>query len=258
MTSWPVATVTDTPPADVDGLATAVLSATGFAGPDRRRALAERLARSVDGSRSARNAVRTLLVGRPIPPDAIQTELVSPTSERERESLAILLGIVGQPWRLVAGEVLRSFSEEQAELLGVRRVTSSTMQLVVQRAVDAQPAAWESVSEDDARRLLLDLHTALRDRPDLWERLPLHRFEDGSRGALEEGVWRAGDGLAGLPDDLRAALRILDPDPPVAGFYEGVPVLDEEGLLRAMLTATDSHRFVERILDALAPLGRTT
>ena len=249
--SWRVAAVANTPVADADGLASAVLSATGFAGSERRRALIERLLPATVGSSSARRAVRTLLVGRPIPMEASEDKLFAPTSDRERKSLRILLEIVGQPWRLVTVELLRSISEERAEMLGVRRVTSSTMQLLLQRAVDKEAARWDSVDEDGAKHLLRHLHTAVRESPELWARVPLHRFEDGARGVLEEGVWRAGDGLAGLPKDLRAALRVLDPDPTVVDLYEEIPVLDEEGLLRAMLLATDPHRFAKRIVDAV-------
>ncbi len=246
-----VAAEANTPTADADGLATAVLRAERFAGPDGRRALAERLALAVDRSESARQAVRTLLVGQRIPTAASGAELLAPTSKRERQSLELLLRIVGQPWRLVPRQMLRRFSEELVELLRVRLVNPSSLQRLLQRAVDDRAAAWSLLDEDSARHLLGHLSMAVRDRPELWDRIPLHRFEDGSRGALEEGVWRAGDGLAGLPDDLRKELRILKPDSAVADLYEAIPVLDEEGRLQAMLLASAPRRFAEPILAAL-------
>ena len=251
VTAWRVAAATNTPVADAEGLAAAVLSADAFAGSDRRRALTERLAPAATGSRSARQAVRMLLVGQRIPAEGREAELLSPTSDRERKSLEVLLGILDQPWRLVAGEMLRAFSEELAEVLGAHRVSSSSLQLLLQCAVNEEAAAWDLVDDDSAQHLLGHLYAAVPDRPELWARTPLHRFEDGSRGALEEGVWRAGDGLAGLPNDLRKALRILKPDSAVADLYESIPVLDEEGLPQAMLLATDPHRFADRIVDAL-------
>ena len=251
VSAWRVAVATNTPAADADGLAAAVLRADRLAGPDRRGALTERLALAVGGSRSARRAVRTLLVGQRIPADASEVELLSPTSDRERKSLELMLGIVGQPWRLVARPMFKAFSEEQAELLRVRRVGSSSLQRLLQRAVDDEAAAWDRVDEDSAVHLLDHLHAAVRDRLELWERMPLHRFEHGSRGALGPSVWRAGDGTDALPDDLRKELRILGPDPAVADLYEAIPVLDEEGVLQAMLLATDPHRFVARIVDDL-------
>ena len=254
VTAWHVAAATNTPAADADGLATAVLGADGFAGSDRRRALTERLAPAVGESRSARQAVRTLLVGQRIPADAGEVELLSPTSGRERKSLEVLLGIVGQPWRLAARQMLRAFSEEVAEVLRVRRVSSSSLQLLLQSAVDGEAAAWGRLDEDSARHLLGHLHTAVRDRPELWEQMPLHRFEDGSRGVIASNVWRAGDGVGGLSDDLRNELRILGPDKAVADLYEAIPVLDEEGVLLAMLLATEPHRFAERIVDGLPRL----
>ena len=39
--------------------------------------------------------------------------------------------------------------------------------------------------------------------------------------------------------------------PRCVDLYEEIPVLDEEGLLRAMLLATDPHRFAKRIVDAV-------
>ena len=246
-----VSAAVETPTADTDGLATAVLRAERFAGTDGRRALTERLGRAVDKSESARQAVRTLLVGQRIPAAASGTELLAPTSERERRSLELLLGIVGQPWRLLERQMLRTFSEESVELLRVRLVNSASLQRLVQRAVDDGAAAWSLLGEDSARHLVGHLVMAMRDRPELWDRIPLHRFEDGSRGALRDGVWRAGDGMAGLPDDLRKELRILKPDPAVADLYGAIPVLDEEGCLLAMLRASDPRRFAEPILAAL-------
>ena len=246
-----VAVAADTPTTDADGLATAVLRAERFAGPAGRRALTERLGLAVDKSNSARQAVRTLLVGQRIPVAASGVELLAPTSERERRSLELLLGIVGQPWRLLERQMLRTFSEESVELLRVRLVNSMSLQRLVQRAVDDSAGAWDQLDEDSARHLLGHLFMAARDRPELWERIPLHRFEDGSRGVLEEGVWRAGVGLAGLPGDLRKELRILKLDSAMADLYEAIPVLDEEGCLQAMLSASDPHRFAEPILAAL-------
>ena len=107
---------------------------------------------------------------------------------------------------------------------------------------------WMRASAQD---LLGHMHAAFWDRLELWQRMPLHRFEDGSRGAIEFNAWRAGDGLAGLPDVLRNELRILAPDAGVADLYEAIPALDEEGVLQAMLFATDPHRFAQRIVDTL-------
>ena len=241
----------NTPAADADGLATAVLRAERFAGPDRRRALAERLARVVDRSESTIQAVRMLLVGQRMPDDASAVELLAPTSEQERRSLYLLLGIVGQPWRLLERQMLRTFSEELIEILRVRLVDPSSLQYLLRSAVDDSAAGWNMLDEDSAQHLLGHLSMAMWDRPELWKRIPLHRFEDGSRGTLQEGVWRAGNGLAGLPDDLRKELRILKPTSTMANLYEAIPILDEDGCLEAMLSSTDPHRFAEPILAAL-------
>ena len=251
VTALHLAAATKTPAADGDGLAAAVLSAEGFARSDRRRALTERLASTVAESQSVRQAVRTLLVGQRIPAEASGDELFAPTSERERKSVEVLLGVLGQPWRLVSSDISRAFSEEEAEILRVHRVSPSSLQRLLQRVVDHETAAWHRLDEESALHLLGHLHAAMRDRVELWERMPLHRFEDGSRGALGPNIWRAGDGMSALSDDLRNELRILDPDPAVADLYEAIPDLDEEGLLQAMLLATDPHRFAELIVDDL-------
>ena len=200
------------PVADADEFANAVLGAEDFAGIDGRRALTERFAGALNESRLARSAIRTLLVGQRIPRAATDVELLSPTNEQEGRSAAILLRILGEPWRLVAGQLLRVFTEEAIETLGVRRASQSEFQYLVRRAVDGETSPWV-LTDDDARHLLGHLYAALGDQLELWNELPLHRFEDGSRGALTPNVWRAGGGLAGLPENLRNELRILDPDP---------------------------------------------
>ena len=80
--------------------------------------------------------------------------------------------------------------------------------------------------------------------------MPLHRGIHGDRGRLDDRALRA-TSEGRLPPGLDVAVRLLEPDAEVADLYRGVPLLDDEGILRRMLENERPHRFVAYIMDAL-------
>src|SRR5262245_16201727 len=54
-----------------------------------------------------------------------------------------------------------------------------------------------------------------------------------------------------LPPELESEIRLPDPDPDVASLYLDVPVLDADGILRAMLVSKRPQQFAKHIVRAL-------
>ena len=52
-----------------------------------------------------------------------------------------------------------------------------------------------------------------------------------------------------MPRELRAGVRLLDPDAEIASLYEAVPALDRNGILQLMLEDSRPWRFAERIVQ---------
>ena len=112
---------------------------------------------------------------------------------------------------------------------------------------------WTVLSDGEAVHLLQHLYNADPEAQRRWRRIPLHRGVDGSRGAFNDrarrSTGRTGESL--LPRELRADLRLLDPDSKLAHLYDSVPDMDRDGILQLMLEDSRPWRFAERIVQCV-------
>ncbi len=229
-------------------LASAVLRAEVFADPACRKPLLMRLASDARDTK-VRWAARALIAGRAADVVGKDTELFHHRGAHG-PALRILLRLLDRPWCAIEGKVVESLSQDVLEALSVGQADHHALHQLLADCLH-RPVDWTGLSDSDALRLLRDLRgTVPLER---WRSMPLHRGVDGKRGAFDERSRRSTGNTAelGLPPELEAEVRLLDPESQVADLYDSVPRMDRDGVLQLMLEDPRPWRFAERIVGCV-------
>ncbi len=236
----------DVPSPTPEALARAVLQAETFAEVASRTPLLRRLASNISEDTHVRFAARALLAGRVVEDD---TELLQVHARSER-ALLILLHLLGQSWCALNKQLVGSFSQDFLEALSVSHADLETLHRLLGDCLDRR-VDWTGLSDEEALHLLQYLHSTEPEAQQRWCRMPLHRDVDGDRGELDDHAWRSTERTSNieLPKEIRAGLRLLDPDSDVAHLYYIVPELGPDGVLQLMLEASSPWRFAKWIVQ---------
>ena len=245
------ASVADAPLPTREALATAVLQAERFAEPACRTLLLERLAPSISDNTNVRLAARVLLAGRAADVVGRDTQLFRGRNGHGR-ALGILLGLIDQSWRAVRGELVESLSQNLVETLSVGQADLSALHRLLEDCL-RELVDWTVLSDKEVLHLLQQLYGAMPEERERWCRMPLHRGLDGKRGAFNHRARRSAGktGELQLPPELRAEVRLLEPDTEVAHLYDSVPDMDRDSILLLMLEDSRPWRFAERIVQGV-------
>ncbi len=250
-----VGSIADAPSPTPEALAAAVLRAERFAEPAHRTRLLNRLAPNITDNDSVRLAARALLAGRAVDVVGQDTELFHGDDDNAR-ALAILLRLMDQSWRTVQGRWVDTISQDLANALSVSRADLKVLHRILGDCLCLeQPVDWTVLGNEEALLLLRSLYSPEPEDRRRWQRMPLHRGVDGSRGAFDQ-LARRSTGATDefpLPPELAAEVRILDPYPQLAHLYESLPVMDRDGVLRLMLEDSRPWRFARQIVQAVCP-----
>ena len=168
-----------------EALADVVLRADQLADPAHRKPLLMRLAPKIYDDAAVRRAARSLLVGRSAEVVGEDAELFYVRSGNDR-ALRTLLRLLDQAWRAVQWELVESLSQTDLDVLIVRPVDREALNQLLGDCLD-NSVDWTNPSNEEAVRLLQDLHSAVPEEQKRWRRMPLHRDIDAKRGALNEG-----------------------------------------------------------------------
>ena len=243
-----------TPSPTPDALARAVIGAKTFnPEPAQRRDLVDRLGQ--DGGPHV-CAVRALLAGRTTAELGQDTELffAPPRSVHEQQTLNVLLRLLGQSWRAVGVELVKSLSQNLLQDLSVSPADAHAFHRLLNDCLN-EKVDWTGLEDEEVLHLLQHLHGPMPDDQKRWRAMPLHRGVDGKRGSFDERARRSTnetDGLS-LPSELETEVRLLEPDPPVAHLYDAVSAMDRDGVLQAILEDSRPWRFAEKIVCSVRP-----
>ena len=239
----------DVPSPALGTLAGAVLQAEAFAEPARRTPLFHRLASNISDDANVRLAARALLVGRTVDVVGCDTELFQVRAGHQR-ALLILLRLLDRSWCAVDRRLAGSLSQDTLKALSVGQADLEALHRLLDECLD-RPVDWTALSDEEALHLLSHLYSAEPEAQQRWRRMPLHRDIDRMRGAFNDRALRSTGRTSEfvLPRELRAGVRLLDPDSEVSRLYEAVPALDRDGILQLMLEDSRPWRFAERIVQ---------
>ena len=245
------ASVADAPPPTPQALAATVLQANRFAEPAHRIRLFNRLAPNISDDANVRLAARVLLAGHAADVVGENAELIHGRAENGR-SMHILLRLLDQSWCAVSGELVESLSQTLLDALAVGQADLEALHRILDECLE-KPVEWAGISDDEALHLLRNLYSAEHETQQRWRAMPLHRGVDGGRGAFNCQARRSAGKKAnlGLPPELEAKVRFLDPDSEVAYLYESVPCVDRDGVLQLMLEDSRPWRFAEQIVQGV-------
>ena len=243
--------VANAPSPTPQALAATVLQASRFAEPAHRTRLFSRLAPNIFDDANVRLAARVLLAGHAADVVGEDAELIHGRAENGR-SMHILLRLLDRSWCAVSGELVESLSQTLLDALAVGQADLEALHRILDECLE-KPVAWAGLSDDEALHLLRNLHSAEQEAQERWRAMPLHRGVDGGRGAFNRQSRRSAGrkGDLGLPPELEAEVRLLDPDSDVAYLYDSVPCLDRDGILQLMLEDSHPWRFAERIVHGV-------
>ena len=232
-------------------LAGAVLRADAFAEPARRTDLLHRLASNISDGVNLRLAARALLAGRAADLVGCDTELFYAPAGNEG-ALLILLRLLNRSWRAVDQKLVKALSRDILDALSVGQADLEALHHLLDDCLD-KPVDWTILGDGEAVQLLQHLYSPDLEAQRRWRRMPLHRGVDGSRGAFNDqarrSTGRTGEML--LPRELRAEVRLLDPDSELDHLYRSVPDMDHDGILQLILEDSRPWRFAERIVQAV-------
>ncbi len=239
----------DVPTTEPEALADTVLRAKQFAAPASRTLLLRRLVSNMSENAKLRLAARALLAGCAADVVGSHTELFQ-VHGVHRRALFILLRLLDRSWRAVDKRLAGSLSQNTLEALSVGQVGLEALHRLLDECLSSQ-VDWTALSDNEALHLLRHLHSTEPESQQRWRSMPLHRDIDGTRRAFDHRAMRS-TGRTGeilLPPELRAGVRLLDPEPVVSGLYEAVPALDGDRVLQLMLEDSRPWRFAERIVQ---------
>ncbi len=223
--------------------------------PTDRIGLLERLAGDVANTAGShvRRTIRALLTGRSADggDDEALFYVRSQDSEEteNRLTLDILLGLLGRSWCAVDPRLVEPLPHWLVRDLGAWAVDGGVLQRLLRDCLN-RSVAWRSLQGEAVLHLLAGLHAGSAEALRNWRAMPLHRDHQGRRGPIDERTWRV-TGKLRPPRELEAEVRLLEPDLEVASLYVDVPVLNEDGILRAMLESRDPKQFADRIARAV-------
>jgi hypothetical protein len=236
-------------------LALAVLSGKGIRSEPRHRL--ELLRRLADPDHAndltVRRALIALLTGQ-IPATGDDHKLYyvrRQDSDRatNRQSLEILLRLLGKAWCAVEPELVEPLSQALVEELRVEAVDFGVLHTLLRETLD-ESTDWSTVERGEASKLLRRLHGTASEERARWRKMPLHRMVGGNRDSFDDRALRA-IGALRLPAELESEIRLLEPDVEIADLYFDVPALDDDGILRAMLASRRPYQFADQIGRAL-------
>ncbi len=240
----------DVPTPKPETLAGAVLQANEFAEPGSRTPLLRRLVSNISGNADVRLAARVLLAGRAVDVVGPHTKLFQ-IRALHRRVLLILLRLLDRSWCAVDRQLAGSLSQDNLEALSVDQADLEALNSLLDECLDRRQVDWTTLSDEEAVHLLRHFHRLDPEAQQRWRRMPLHRDIDGMRGAFDDRALRSTGRTSefALPRELRAGVRLLDPDSEVSRLYEAVPELDRDGILRLMLEDSRPWRFAGRIVQ---------
>ena len=239
----------DVPTPEPETLADAVLQAKEFAEPGSRTPLLRRLVSTMSGNANVRLAARALIAGRAADVVGHHTKLFQVRGGHQR-ALLILLRLLDRSWRAVDGQLVGSLSQNTLEALSVGQADLEALHHLLDECLSSQ-VDWTALRDKEALHVLRYLHSTEPESQQRWRSMPLHRDIDGMRRAFDHRVMRS-TGRTGeflLPPELRAGVRLLDPEPKISDLYEAVPALDGDRILQLMLEDSRPWRFAERIVQ---------
>ena len=240
----------DVPTPEPETLADAVLRAREFAEPGSRTPLLRRLVSNMSGNTNVRLAARALLVGRAVDVVGRHTELFQVRGGHQR-ALFILLRLLDRSWCAVDRRLAGSLSQNTLEALSVGQADLEALHRLLDECLGSK-VDWTALRDEEALHLLRRLYSAEPALQQRWRSMPLHRDIDRVRGSFDDRAVRSGrTSEFVLPRELRAGVRLLDPEPEVSGLYEAVLALDGESILQLMLEDSRPWRFAERIVQQL-------
>ena len=242
----------DVPTPGPEALADTVLQAREFAEPGSRRPLLHRLVSNTSGSNpNVHLAARALLAGHAADVVGLDTELFQDRG-KPRSPLLILLRLLDQSWRAVERRLVGSLPQNNLKALSVSQADLEALHRLLDECLVSQ-VDWTTLVDDEALILLKHLHSADPALQQRWRKMPLHRYIDGMRGALDDRAVRIRRTASeiDLPPELRDSVRILDPEPEVSHLYDSVPELDDGYILRLMLEDSRPWCFGDRIVRHL-------
>lgn len=220
--------------------------------PDKRSSLLKRLSKHTEDATVYR-AVRMLLTGRAsVAGDESALYYVrSQDVDRgaNQRTLNILLQLLDRRWCAVAAESVEQLPHELVLRLGVKAVDAGPFRRLLYECLNRQ-VDWAKLDRLETLHLLQRLHGMASEDRDGWRDMPLHRTVNGERCMIDDRTRRA-EGHVLLPEELRTEICLLEPDPEVADLYQDVRILDDDGVLRAMLMSPQPQQFAVRILQAL-------
>ena len=254
-----VGSVANAPSPTPEALADAVLRAEAFSDdPSHRKPLLMRLAPKASDDTNVRRAVRVLLAGCAAGVVGENAELFHDPTGNDR-ALRILLRLLDRSWCAVDGTLVQSLSQNSLEALSVGQADHRALHRLLGECLD-QPVDWTGLGDEEALHLLQHLYGGMAEDQERWRAMPLHRDVDGKRGPFDDRARRSTNEMDGLrlPPELEAEIRLLDPDPSVAHFYDAVPLMDRDGVLQAILENSHPWRFAEQIVDSVRADGQMT
>ncbi len=248
-----VASTTGAPVPTPNALAASVLHGGAIrTAPSARVALLGRLAAS--GTKTVHPAMRKLLTGlaaRPGEEELLYVRSQDTDRDPHRKTLEILLRLLDRSWRAIEPALVEPLPHALVEDLHVRAVDAGRLHRLLDECLQGR-VDWTRIERAEALHLLRRLFGTAPEERTRWRAMPLHRGAGGDRGAFDDRALRTAGGLR-LPEELKAEIRILDPDPELADLYRDVPALDDDGILHAMLVSARPHRFADRVVQALRP-----
>ena len=246
----------DVPTPVPDALAGAVLQAKQFAKPGSRMPLLRRLVSNVSGNANIRLAARALLAGCGVDVVGQHTKLFQIQAGHQR-ALLILLRLLDRSWCAVDRRLAGSLSQDNLEALSVVQADLEALNSLLDECLDSRQVDWTTLSDEEAAHLLSHLYRPEPEAQQRWRRMPLHRDIDRMRGAFDDRAVRSTGRTSelALPRELRAGVRLLDPESEVSSLYEAVPALDGDRILQLMLEDSRPWRFAQRIVQHMRSAG---
>lgn len=252
-----VAAAANVPTPTTEALSFAILQSKEIQSrPIDRAGLIQRLAGDAvtTGNADIRNAIRALLTGRSANPGDQVLPLFYVRSQdsqgtAHRRTLEILLRLLGRSWCAIDARLIEPLAYGLVSNLGVKVIDAGVLQRLLDECL-GEGIDWHALERDDILHLITHLHGNAAEVRRAWRAMPLHRDHQGGRGPIDDRTWRLGGQLR-PPRELEAELRVLDPDPELVDLYVAVPILDDDGILRAMLESRRPQQFADRIVRAL-------
>jgi hypothetical protein len=250
-----VASAIPVPVPDVDALANSVMSASEIKPvPEMRQRLIQRMAISErTGVPIVRSAIIALLTGRISTsgddPELYYVRRQDSDRDSNQKSLCFLLRTLGRTWCAIDASLVELLPHVLIDNLRIKAVDFGMLQKLLQECLDTT-SQWPALDRDEAIHLLRCLYNTAPDVRLRWRQIPLHRKIDDIRGSFDDKALRAVGGLQ-LPSELESEIQLLEPDEELKDLYRDVPILDEKGILHAMLVSQQPHQFADRIVRAL-------